>query len=190
MRLFRRFCKDIAHLSTIQVNLSLFPTSSRTHDVNIQIFKDETMVRGLQYYNWWMHYVLCGGVPLLGNFCFAITKDSLNTVKINIFIVFFSLGIKEKKSATLLNSLLLWSLSLTVLSNGAQGYPSSFPLLVLLTVNLMEALRLVVKRKPTGKWQKHHKLQGASLTWLIKGVISSGQHQVWTIDRQISTVGL
>lgn len=78
----------------------------------------------------------------------------------------------------LLNSLLLCSLSLTVSQMEPRDLLPHFLYWFLLTVNLMEALRLVVKRKPTGKWQKHHKLQGAGLTWIIKGVISSGQHQV------------
>lgn len=78
----------------------------------------------------------------------------------------------------LLNSLLLCSLSLTVSQMEPRDLLPHFLYWFLLTVNLMEALRLAVKRKPTGKWQKHHKLQGAGLTWIIKGVISSGQHQV------------
>lgn len=40
-------------------------------------------VVGLQYY-----YVLCGGVPLLSNFCLAFLKYILNTEKVNLFFMF------------------------------------------------------------------------------------------------------
>lgn len=68
-------------------------------------------------------------MPLPCNFHFSITKDILNIVKINIFCFLFPRH-QRKKKCYFIEIFFVVKFFATVLSNGAEGYPLSFPLLV------------------------------------------------------------